>query len=338
MATVRNWVGGRHDFFAANSWTPPGRPVAGDTAVVGLGSASDPNVAVARNAALNGLAIVLDDGLSAPDPADNPTLSLSNVVIAGDTSIAGHATFAYNPNPFAETLDLAGLVLNQGTISENDLFNTLNVDLAPNTLMMNLGTISGGDFDTIAVADHGRARLLNDGTISGQGSSIDIGAPVSGHGSFSMTDSHGFNSDSPNSSRLEFHQDVGRGETISMTGSLLVLDAPLTFLATIDDLHVASRSLGQFARNSAVILNGEQATGLAFQDNVLTVLDGDVALAHLRFTPGLTADDFTFNAIPGGAGLPASTAIHIEQPATGVASTAMADTTAMSAPVLQTHA
>ncbi len=336
MSTVRNWLGGQHDFFAASSWTPTGQSAPGDTATIGLGSASDPNVAVVQNAMLSGMAVVLDDGLSAADPASNPTLSLSNTIISSDTSIEGHANFQYNPYSFAEALDLKGFVLNQGTISENDLFNTLNVNLADSTMLMNQGTISGGDYDTVNIAGDGWNALMNNGTISGQGSTINVDTPVFGQGEFDLKEGPGFGSHFPNSSTLEFHQMVGSGQTISMTNSTLVLDSPPTFLATIDDLSVSPSSA--YASNSSVLLAGEHVTALSFQNNVLTVSDGGNVLAQLNFAPGLAAADFTFNAISGGGGLPAGTDIHIQSPAMGADTTQMAQTASLAVPPLQNQA
>ncbi len=337
MATTRNWLGGQHDFFAASSWTPAGQPAAGDTAIIGLGAG---NVAMAQNATLTNLAVVLDDGASTADPTANPTLSLSNAVIASNSSIQAQAVFDYNPNPFLETINLKGFVLNQGAISEVGLFNTLDVNLAHNTVLANQGgTISAADFDTLKIEGSGRGALLNNGTISGQGSTIDIGTPVFGQGAFNLTDSSGFNSHSPNPSTLEFHRMVGSGQTISLSDSTLVLDSPATFLGTIHDVSVnPTGPFGEYPPNSSVLLKGEQATGLSFQNNVLTVSNGSSVLAQLSFTPGLTAADFVLNNVSGGGNLPGGANIGIQLPAAGAASTQMAQTASISVPPLQNQA
>ncbi len=319
MTTVRNWSGGQHNFFAPVSWIPNGVPEAGDTAVIGIGTASSPNVAVARNAVFDGLTVVLDGGPGAAGttPAQRPTLSLANVAIAGGASLVARSeeTPFVSVTSTAENIDMNKLVSNSGNIEETTSFNTLNIDLGTHTALFNQsgGTISGSDYGAINIeATAGPAVFVNGGTVAGQGTAIDIGTQVWGDGTFSLTDGAGFNSVSRNQSTLDFHQAVGGGQTVSLTDSTLILDSPMSFLGTIAVPQV--NPAGPFAGNSSVLLAGETATGLSFQDNVLTVTDGSAVLASLHLAPGLAADDFTFNAIPPGSSLPAGTDIHIQLP------------------------
>ena len=312
MATTRSWVGGQHDFFAATSWTPTGQPVAGDTAVIGLGTASNPNVAALQGATVNGIGVVLDGGAGAADPAANPTLSLSNATIAGDAAITarGEVNFQSSTSP-AETIAVQGMVVNQASISETSLFDTLTITLANLSVLGNMGgTISGSDYGTLNIEGVGYNQFYNNGTVSGQGTAIDVGTQVLGTGAFDLTDGAGFRSSGPHGSTLEFHQGVSSGQTVSLTDSTLILDSPMSFLGTIDDARVSSPS--PYGGNSSVLLAGAQATGLSFQDNVLTVSNGGAVLAQLAFAPGLAASDFTFNSIPTGSSLPAGTDIHIQ--------------------------
>lgn len=328
MSAVRTWLGGSHDFFAANAWTPTGQPMAGDTALIQPGTGSNPNVAAIQNAWLDNLSVLLDDGLGSADPGASPTLTLSNVFLNGGTSIMGHSTFGYNPVQLTETVALEGFIMNQGSIGETGFGNTLNVTLADSTLLLNQGTMSAVDFDNLNVQGSGWNVLVNNGTISGHGSTIDVGTPVFGQGGFDLTPgSGGPGSHFPHQSTLEFQQMVGSGQTISMTDSTLVLDSPATFLATIDDLNVGIAS--PFSGNSSVLLAGQPATSLAFQNDVLTVFNGNNVLAQLGFAPGLTEADFAFNAITGGGGLPAGTDIHIQLPDPGTASTQTAQTASL---------
>ena len=327
MSTARTWLGGGHDFFAASSWTPSGQPVPGDTATIGRGTGSNPSVAVDQNARLDNVAVVLDDGSGSVDTATSPTLSLSNAFIAGGTSITGHSSFGYQPYSLTETINLQGFIMNQGSIGEASFANTLNVTMADSTLLMNQGTISAADLDTLNIQGSGWNALVNNGTISGAGSTLDVATPVFGQGAFNLTAGAGFNSHFPHQSTLEFHQGVGSGQTISMTNSTLVLDSPPTFLATIDDLGVGPAS--PFSSNRSVLLAGEQATSLSFQNNVLTVFDGSNVLAQLGFSTGLTANDFAFNSVSAGGGLPAGTDIHIQSPSMGTATTQMAQTASL---------
>ncbi len=319
MATVRNWVGGQHDFFDPASWTPTGAPGAGDTAVIGLAAASSSNVATARNATLSGFQTVLDGGPGAAGTAlaQDPALSLANTTIASDASIDARsaATPFVSVTPTTENIDANGFLLNYGTIGESTAFNTLNINLGNYTALYNQGggTISGGDYDGLTVqGSGGPAVFVNNGTVSGHGTAIDIATQVWGTGTFNLTDGNGFNSSSKNQSTLEFHQQVNSGQTVSLNDSTLILDSPMSFLGTIADANVAAP--GPYAGNSSVLLAGETATALSFQNNVLTVSDGATTLAQLGFAPGLAAGDFTFNSIPAGNSLPAGTDIHIQLP------------------------
>ena len=334
MATTRDWLGGQHDFFAAGSWTPTGQPVAGDTMVIGLGSAAAPNVATASNAVLSGFQTVLDGGPGAAgtDPAGNPTLVLANAAIAAGTSIdaRSEATPFVSVTPTAENMVVNALGVNYGSIGESTMFNSLNIALGNYTALYNWsgGTISGGDYDGLNIeGTGGPAVFVNNGTVSGHGTAIDIGTQVWGTGAFDLTAGSGFNSSSPNPSTIEFHQAVTAGQTVSLSDSTLILDSPMSFLGTIADPAVSAP--GPFAGNSSVLLVGETATGLSFQNNVLTVTNGSTVLAQLGFAAGLAATDFTFNAIPAGSSLPAGTDIHIQLPSS-------AQTAAIG--VAQTHA
>lgn len=316
MATTRSWVGGQHDFFAASSWRPAGAPTAGDTAVIGVGSASSPNVATVQTAVLSGIHTVLDSGTGTTNAAANPTLSLTNATIANNASIEGSSNFypdflAGKGYDLTQNINANGLLLNYGTIDEVAEFNQLNINLGNYTALLNQtgATISAGDFDQLDIGGTGRNALVNNGTVSGQGATIDIATQVFGQGSFNMTDGPGFNSHFPNPGTLEFHQGVGNGQTITLNDSTLILDSPMSFLGTIKDAAV--NPAGPYGGNSSVVLSGEQATSLSFQNNVLTVSNGSSVLAQLGFAPGLAANDFTFNSIAGNATLPAGTNIAI---------------------------
>lgn len=321
MATNRNWIGGQHQFFDANSWMPAGTPVAGDTATIGIGSASSPNVAIAQNAILSGLHIVLDDGAGSKNPALEPALSLRNVIVASDTSIEGTSNFfatlasrsaGYN---LAENINVNGGLLNYGTIGESAEHNTLNVNLGKSALLVNQssGTISGGLNHLNIEGASGPAFFVNNGTVSGAGTAIDIGVQVWGQGTFNLTGGTGVETISPVPSTLEFHQGVGSGETVSLSDSELILDSPLSFLGTIKDTQLAPA--GSAGTNSEVLLSGETATNLSFQNNLLTVFDGNTVLAQLRFAPGLAANDFTLGGPENFVtGAPAGTSIAIALP------------------------
>ena len=319
MATSRNWIGGQHNFFAAGSWTPAGTPRAGDTATIGLGTASSPSVATATNATLSGFHTILDGGSGAAGtvPAASPTLTLSNAVIGSNASIQARSeeTPFVSVTPTAETIDVNGLAQNNGTIAETARFNTLNVELGRYTALFNQagGTISGADYGAVNIeAANGPAVFVNNGTVSGSGTAIDVGTQVWGTGAFDLTDGSGFQSASRNESTLEFHAGVGAGQTVSLNDSTLILDSPMSFLATIADPSV--HAPGPSSGNSSVLLAGEPVTRLAFQNNVLTAFDGTTTLARLAFAPGLAAADFTFNSIPPCSSLPAGTDIHIQLP------------------------
>ncbi len=310
MATARNWIGGQHNLFDPNSWTPAGAPAGGDTVTIGLGSASNPNIATAQNAVLSGFQTVLDAGVGTPSSTTQPTLSLSNIIIASNASIEGTNTSDYPAipgNTVAENINVNGLALNYGAIDDgigkNVYFNTLNINLGNYTAFLNQarGTISAGDYGNLNIeGTNGPAVFVNNSTVSGAGSAIDIGTQVWGVGAFNLTSGQSYTSHSPKQSTLEFHQGVSTGQTVSLTNSELVLDSPMLFLGTIKDTQVGPQALQ--ATNSEVLLSGETATSLSFQNNVLSVFDGSTVLAHLSFAPGLTANDFQLAPFGGNGG------------------------------------
>lgn len=335
MSTTRNWLGGKHDFFAANAWTPAGRPVPGDTAVIGGGTGSSPNVAAVQNAALDGINVVLDSGPQAATPGVVPTLALSNAIIASSTSIEVPPLNSYYGGTYA--IPVSGFAVNQGLINENGYSNTLNITLANNTLLLNdrTGKISGFG-STLNIEGGARAALVNDGTISVRAETVDVGVPVFGHGEFNLSrDGTPFSGHQGLGSTLEFHQGVGDGQTIALASSELVLDTPLTFAATIDAQGVQHRAgpilTSDPPLNSSVLLKGEHATDLTFQNNILTVFDGQTTLAHLNFAAGLNSDDFVLSNYPQGA------LVDISLPPLGAASGQTAQTDVVGA-LLQAHA
>ena len=302
MANVRNWTGGRHNFFAAGSWTPAGQPVPGDTAIIGIGTVASPNVAGVHNGVLNDLKIVLDDGSGALDPATNPTLSLWNASITSSTVIEG-TEGSFPVGRFAQTIDMKGVVVNQGTIVANDPFTTVNINLADNTALVNQGgTIAlAAQASALLVEGGNRAVLVNNGTVSGENiQQIDINTAVIGHGVFNVSENAGYYG----GISIEFHQSVGDGQTISISGSTVALDDPLAFAGTLNDRSVAYEGDPTvLALNSSVLLRGELATDLSFSNNVLTVSNGADTLAHLRFTDGLHADNFVLTNTAFGASI-----------------------------------
>src|SRR3954453_14505663 len=136
MSTVRQWLGGRHDFFLASAWTPTGKPVAGDTAIIGPGTASAPSIAEVTDSTLRGLTILLYDGRGAFGSPYVPTLSLSNAAIASNTLIENKIeTSPYLGASDTEAILISGTVRNYGTIAENPgalIGNTLNISIGEN--------------------------------------------------------------------------------------------------------------------------------------------------------------------------------------------------------------
>ncbi len=340
MATTRNWVGGSHDFFAAGSWSAAGRPVAGDTTVIGVGTGSGSNVASVRGATLGQLHVVLDAGKQAAAATAVPTLSLTNASIGSGTVVEGQneysvtdqATHSFLRN---EAIAVSGAVSNQGTISEQAFSNQLDITLADAATLTNQGgTISAGNYDTLTIAGGATAKFVNNGAVTGKGSTLDVSAAVSGHGTFALTAGSGYNSHTPNPSTLEFHRDVGSGQTVTLNNAVLELDAPASFLATIADANVAYAGgpAGAYAGNSAVLLRGQQASALSFQDNVLTVSNAGGAVAHLTFAAGLTAADFTLTNTAQGA------RVDVALPAPGAAVVAIAHPAALGVLPPPTHA
>ena len=315
--TTRTWLGGQRSFFDPSVWTPSGAPVAGDVAIIGPGSASTANVALVSGRNLNGVTVLLDDGPGATGSALAPTLSLSNTVIGSGSTIENLAETSPAPGAAdTEQVLVGGMVWNVGEIGENrsaPIGNTLNITIQPGATLVNGagGRIRGTTISQLNIEGGRKSALVNNGVISGQGTTMDVGVAVSGSGSFNMTRGGNPGSASGTPSRLEFHQAVGPGETIVVDDTTLVLDAPMRFLATIDDVSVTPP--GAFASKSAILLAGEQATALQFQGDELRVWAGAMKLADLRFAAGLNGGDFTLSntsqgaeiaiAAPGGSAL-----------------------------------
>ena len=334
MATPRHWLGGEHNFFAAGSWTPAGRPRPGDTLTIGPGTASAPNIAHVHDRALDRVTVLLDDG---PGPTGSPfvpTLSLSDAVITSGTVIENAVESGVMGVSDTEAILVNGRVRNLGTIAENPealIGNTLDITIGAHGRLINgsTGIISGTNISNINIAGGRGSTLVNDGTISGQGTTIDIAVPVSGRGVFSTSRGVGFGSSFGTRTTLEFHQTVGAGETIAVNDATLIVDAPLRFLATIDDLSVTPADPD--ANNSSVLLKGEHATSLTFQNDILTVQNGQQTLATLHFSPGLVADDF------GLVDTSAGSRIDIVAPAPGAASAQALSSSILVPPSLPNH-
>jgi hypothetical protein len=255
--------------------------------------------------ALTNLTILLDDGPGPTGSTFVPALALSDTIVGPHTIIENQV----ETSPFlgasdAEEVLINGTVRNNGTIAENPgalIGNELDISIASNASLVNsrTGVISGTTISTLRIAAGSGSLLVNDGMISGQGTTLDVEPQVTGKGVFAMSPGANPGSHTGIPSLLAFHQTVGAGVTVELNDTMLVLDSPMTFGATIDDLSVTPASA--FATNSSIILNGEHATDLLFKNNVLTVLSGADTLAMLRFAPGLSADDFGLtNTAQGG--------------------------------------
>jgi hypothetical protein len=305
MSTTRDWLGGTHGFFAAGSWSPAGRPVAGDTLIIGPGTSSVPNVAVVRSPHMNDLTVLLDDGSGSVGSPYVPTLSLVNTTIGARTLIENQVETSPTLGASdTEDIQVSGEVRNEGTIAENPgapFGNTLNITLSDGNTLVNgkSGTIAGTTISNLNIEGGAGTLLINNGTVTGQGTTMDVGVPVVGNGSFSMSGGGNPGSHTPIMSTLTFHATVGSGQAVALNDTTLVLDQPMSFLATIDDLSVSPNSA--FSTNNSIVLAGEQATGFGFQDDTLTVQNGQQTLAQLHFTAGLTAADFSLANTSQGA-------------------------------------
>ena len=307
MPTTRLWVGGENDFFSPNAWSPPGRPSHGDTLTIGPGTATTANIATVDHRVLQDMTVLLDDGPGLFGSPFVPTLALTDAGIGKGTLITN--PFEMSPALGAsdtEQILIDGRVRNQGTIAENPgalIGNTLSIDLADNAKLINgrAGVISGTTISNLNIEGGPGSVLVNRGDTLGHGTKVDIGVPVTGHGTFEMLPGANPGSHTPITSELEFHQAVSAGQTIKLNDTMLVLDLPLRFLATIDDLSVSPPSAD--ATDSSILLKGAQATDLSFNNDVLTVRNGSDTLAQLHFTAGLTGADFELANTAQGASI-----------------------------------
>jgi hypothetical protein len=300
MAT-KTWIGGTGNFENSLAWTPTGVPVSGDVAVIGPGSAASPTLVQVSNTLIDGVTIRLSDtapGTSSISPFV-PTLNLQNVSLSSTTTIENPP---YPPNVLGGTgtIDLKGRVLNAGQILSGHSLDNFALHMNMNgSAFVNSGTLRAGWESSIDLSGNG--VVINNGNIGTDGadSHLKIGAPVIGRGTFDL--SGGFFPFSRDwvDGTTEFTSLVGGHETVTLTGEHLLLDRPLTFLATIDDTLIAPP--GPLSRNSSITLVREQATSETFGNGVLTVLNGHELLARLHFSGTLEASDFVLTNGAQGA-------------------------------------
>jgi hypothetical protein len=296
--TTRTWNTGTGSFFDPQHWTPAGVPRSGDTATIPVNS-----IVTVAGHRLDGIDIRLD-GFSATPP---PTLVLDRAVLGANLNIdvVHHGP---RPGPPLSAITVNHFALNAGTISvgfpQYDFESAnLSVTLEDNSVLVNTGLIRSELACRMGFSGGDTSVLVNNGDITGHGSFLTFDVPVIGSGRILAEASSGVSevSSGPVATQLEFKQAVGPGETITLNGANLLLDAPMRFFAQIDDAPVESSDPSNNGTNSTITLVNQHATSESFEHGDLIVLDGCQVVARLRFADHFSAANFTLTDTAQGA-------------------------------------
>jgi hypothetical protein len=268
------WFGGTGRFDNPHDWSPPGVPQSGETAIINTGTV------VFRNERVSGVSFTLH-GIS---QADQPVLKLRNVDLQSYISLSGQISPPVSA--FYGELLVSGLVDSSGNISLGSgrgpgAGGNLTVDIKPNSVFVNTGTITLdlASF-TVTGAKH-NAVFVNDGTVVDFGLRVRIDTPVIGTGTFQQPPTI-FSTD------FTFGDSVGSGITVDLHSlgqpSVITIDKPMKFLAAI-------QGFGEGLPNS-IDLPNTAVTSESFSDNHLKLFDQDRLVADLNIIGDFTTNQF----------------------------------------------
>jgi hypothetical protein len=258
------WIAATGDFTDAADWSPAGVPQAGETALINQGTCTIAN--------LNVSAVYLVVGIL-------PLASAGGEIVL-DNAIAGNLSL-YAPTPQAPasgTVEVVGhsTITSGGVLGGTE--NVLTFKLANHAILSSLGTYEVYGSDTIDVSGGRGSRFINDGTLTANGGSFDIGANIGGHGTTDILLNPGF---PPSISEVEFGGSVGRGQTVNLDAGVLKLDKPAEFHGSIDGFNAASTI------EIAGTITSERYVG-----DVLNLFDGKMLEAQLTLPGSFTSASF----------------------------------------------
>ena len=290
MAT-KVWVGGTGSFNDPSEWSPTGAPVAGDVAIIQVGTA------IAQMQKLDGFELQLQSPASVLDISD--VLFGANFILSAPPGAGGSATL--NATGFNINFGLIEVVSPAGPQQFSPPFTINLIDPAPSAacggaraIFVNDGTIldeSGQPF--AIVAQSADAVLINNGLMHLDAPFMQANIGVSVLGSGTIETGHAF-TPAPSALELasipviEFGGTVGRGENLVFDGTAWIqIDKPAQFHALIHDFQPLVSSpanpYDSFYQPELILAN-TQVTSYNVSNDVLSLWNGSSLVAQLRFT------------------------------------------------------
>ena len=294
--TTHTWFGGTGHFTTAGNWSPQGVPGTGDTAIINAGTSE------ITNADIRGVDLSLGGNL-----AQHTVLDVSDALI-GDL-VGTHGNLPTPTGPGYQTIDVSRIAVFTGDVTlTGALLDDMTINVAAGSLLLNTGTISGSSTQSLGLdITGGHGALVNQGLIRldpGFDANMTIDPAVIGAGSI---DVGGLSATAEFGGFVGPEQTVRLGVTANPTpvGSftpdlLLKIDVAREFLATI----------AKFLPGETIELANTTATSQDFSNGVLTVANGHVPVAHLRFAGSYARNDFTLTENGSNAFIGLKGAVH----------------------------
>ncbi len=263
--TAKNWNASYGLFSSGANWTPGGAPAPGDTLDVPSG------VPILFNQTFGSASVASSIGLTSTDASQPSKLvawntTLTNVTINNTPFYSGPVGQwpANYTTPRHGVLLVGGTTTNDGGTITSERYvitgqpiydNSLDIVVAPQSTLINKGSINAGLEDTTTVSGYGGSALENDGRILANGGKVTISTDLTGTGSVEASGG----SRSPGS--LELGAAVDAGQTINLTFGSLQIDQPASFLGQV--------ALGR----GGVVLEGLQAQSWDLSGNAMEFFD-----------------------------------------------------------------
>lgn len=263
--TTRVWKAGAVDnIHAPYEWTPYGTPQAGDTLVLGQGTA------FLNDASLKTATVVLSsNGQTAPAPT-LVAFGAANVnVVVNQELFSGPS--GYTPEAYGNVEVAGAPTVHVTAIGQRITGGHAAVTIDPYSKMQG-GVTAIGAGGSVAVTGSTSTFQNSDSTATNSGS-VAIDANVVGVGTFELS----------NYGTMTFQQGVSAGQTITDTGGILTIADPKDFHGT---LNLSNPTGGlDFVKISNLV--GDSYT---YKNDVLKILDGgkEVFQMKLNAPDGLT--------------------------------------------------
>ena len=243
--TTKTWFGGTGRFDNPADWSPNGVPQAGDVANIITGT-----VVIAEEDVRNAVISIGYASSTLGPPPDQPALNLRDATV-GDVRFVSNVPAKVQVNGWAK-INVTGQTTITGTMSSYRTIGYTDMRLADNSVLLNTGTIVGGEPGTtfsasgtshFNIAAGTDARLVNNGTIAARDGILSIACPVTGTGSIILQ--HSVSAQDHFDSVIELKSFVGQHQTVEFVGppvqfyiQMLQIDTPMQFLAPINGFEV----------------------------------------------------------------------------------------------------